>query len=96
MKRNIVLADFFSGSGQFTQGVVDACAKLGITIKRTVAINHNADACATYRANFPGAEVYQSRVEANHPWELFPDKRLDVLIAAAECIYHSRALGGRP
>jgi len=96
VKRNIVMADFFSGSGQFTQGVVDACAKLGITIKRTVAINHNADACATYRANFPGAEVYQSRVEANHPWELFPDKRLDVLIAAAECTYHSRALGGRP
>ena len=96
MKQAITLIDVFSGSGQFTDGVLEACKELGIRVKRVVAINHNADACATYKANHPEAEVIHSRVDQVHPWALFPKRRADMLIGGPECIYFTKARGALP
>lgn len=54
-------------------------------------------ACETFRANFPGAAVFSSRVEdANATSIARQVGRVDLLLASPECTSHSCARGARP
>lgn len=52
-------ADFFSGAG----GVSIGARAAGFVVR--YAVDHNADACATFRRNFPGTEVFEEDINHN-------------------------------
>ncbi len=94
-KRTIRAADLFCGAGGATEGLVQACQRLGLELD-AVAINHWDLAIATQIENHPGIRHYHSKVENVSPREAVPGGKLDLLIAAPECTHHSKARGGRP
>jgi DNA (cytosine-5)-methyltransferase 1 len=68
------LIDVFAGCGGMTRGFIDSGR-----FRSTLAIEHNADAAATYRANF-GDHVAQSAIE---DVAIFP--KADVVIGGPPC-----------
>ncbi|KAI5201037.1 hypothetical protein AUEXF2481DRAFT_645597 [Aureobasidium subglaciale EXF-2481] len=52
-------ADFFCGAGGISVGARQAGFKV------VYGVDHNADACATYRLNFPGTDVFEEDVYYN-------------------------------
>lgn len=87
--------DLFAGGGGTSTGLVLAAKEASMSVN-LVAINHDRKALATHEANYPWATHLLTEVQAVKPSEAVPEGRLDILVASPECIYHSRALGGRP
>lgn len=91
-----VYADLFCGGGGFSKGFALACADLGVTNIRLIAINHAQIAVDTHKANHPWAEHYCSRVDQLDVRKLVPGGRVKLLLASPECTNHANARGGRP
>lgn len=89
------VADLFCGAGGSSTGAYRAAAELGAEID-LVAVNHWDVAIATHEANHPRARHHCINLDAARPEDLVPDGYLDLLMASPECVYHSRARGGKP
>ena len=95
MWSTLYATDLFAGAGGTSTGLVMAAKEASRDVK-LVAINHDRKALATHEANHPWAKHILTEVQSVKPSEAVPEGRLDVLVASPECIYHSRALGGKP
>ena len=93
--RTIVAADMFAGAGGASEGLYQACAELGIDLK-LYAINHWKEAIELHKRNHPDAIHTCANVTSINPTKFIKEGRLDVLIAAPECIFFSQARGGKP
>jgi DNA (cytosine-5)-methyltransferase 1 len=89
------IADLFCGAGGTSTGAIQAAERLGYSVELT-AVNHWPIAVETHSANHPGARHYCAAVDSLNPRHLYPDGRLNILLASPECTHHSRARGGRP
>lgn len=88
-------ADLFAGAGGASTGLRLACQQIGVGLD-LIAVNHWPTAIETHSANHPDARHSCAPVETLDPRVAVPGGRLDILIAAPECIHFSRARGGRP
>ena len=95
MESTLYATDLFAGAGGTSTGLVMAAREASRDVN-LVAINHDRKALATHEANHPWARHILTEVQSVKPSEAVPGGRLDVLVASPECIYHSRALGGKP
>tara|TARA_R110002049_G_scaffold244048_1_gene418000 strand:- start:6489 stop:7472 length:984 start_codon:yes stop_codon:yes gene_type:complete len=86
----ITFADIFCGGGFGARGAVTAGAR------PILAVDAWDIATATYKSNFPTAEVQCSPLEDIDPWELAENYRPDVLLTSPECTSHSIARGAKP
>lgn len=93
--RTIHAADLFCGAGGTSLGMGRACRRLGLKLDLT-AINHWPIAIDTHSANHPAARHLCESLDGVDPRKVIPSGRLDFLVASPECIYHSRALAGKP
>ena len=91
----VILVDLYAGGGGTSRGAALACQALSKRIDLT-AINHWPEAVETHRANHPWAKHLCTNVEDVNPKEVVPGGYLNALVASPECIYHSKAAGGRP
>lgn len=86
----ITFADLYCGGGLGGRGAVTAGAK------PILAVDAWDIATATYKSNFPTAEVLCSPLEELDPWEIASKHRPDVLLTSPECTSHSIARGAKP
>lgn len=86
----ITFADLFCGGGLGARGAVSAGAK------PILAVDAWDIATATYKSNFPGAEVQCSPIEHIDPREYAGRFSPDVLLTSPECTSHSIARGAKP
>lgn len=93
--RTLKGADLLCGAGGTTTGLIRAAEKLGYQIELH-GVNHDPLAIETIRANHPNGTYYCEALERVRPEEVVPEGRLDILVASPECIFFSRARGGRP
>lgn len=94
-QKTIVAADFWCGAGGTSTGLVDAINELGWNLELT-AVNHWEIAVATHSKNHPDARHFCKSVDSLSPLELFPKRRIKLLLASPECVHHSKARGGKP
>jgi DNA (cytosine-5)-methyltransferase 1 len=92
---DIDAADLFCGSGGLTAGLLEAAHDLGIKVD-LLAVNHWDIAIDTHTRNHPSVRHLCETLEGVDPKEQVPSGCLELLIAAPECIHHSRARGGKP
>lgn len=92
---HIQAVDLFCGAGGTSTGLLNAAEELGLDIELT-AINHWDIAIATHTQNHPGARHLCVNVQDINPASIIPGKKVDLLVASPECIYFSRARGGKP
>lgn len=95
MGKIIKAVDLFCGAGGTSSGLIKACEKLGYKVDLT-AINHWDIALQTHSANHVTARHLCESLDNVNPRELFPEGRIDLLVASPECTHHSRARGGKP
>jgi DNA (cytosine-5)-methyltransferase 1 len=95
MAEIINAADLFCGGGGTSNGLYDACYELGYHLD-LVAVNHWHIALKTHRENHPEARHIWADLSSLNPREVIKGKKLNLLIASPECIYHSNARGGKP
>lgn len=93
--KTITAADLFCGGGGTSTGLAQACKRRGHRLQ-LLAVNHWEIAIATHETNHPNVEHLCMNVDQVDPRKAIPSGKLDLLVASPECIYHSRALGGRP
>lgn len=67
--REVVAVDLFCGAGGFSEGLQQACDRLGYDL-RHAAVNHWEPAIETHERNHPDAHQYHSKVEQLHPPEV--------------------------
>lgn len=104
----IVAVDLFAGAGGFSEGLRQACERLGYDL-RHAAINHWQPAIDTHARNHPDAVQYHSKVEQLYPPDVVAeitdtepsavqagDVEVDLLLAGPECTHFSSARGGKP
>lgn len=89
------VADLFCGAGGSSSGAMLALKQRGLTLE-LVAVNHWGVAVATHQKNHPHAVHYVEDVTQARPSQVVPGGYLDLLMASPECIFHSRARGGKP
>lgn len=91
-------ADLFSGAGGTSTGMIMMLKQMGYAESdiELVAINHWSLAIQTHIANHPFVRGLCQNVDAVQPLEVVPGGRLDLLVASPECIFHSKARGGKP
>jgi DNA (cytosine-5)-methyltransferase 1 len=87
--------DLFCGGGGMSTALALACEDIDRDVE-FAAVNHDSTAIDTHKANHPGVDHYNAKVEGVNPREVFPNERVDLLIGAPECTHHSTARGGRP
>ena len=95
MSHTVQAVDLFCGAGGTSTGLALACKELGRKVNLT-AINHWPEAVETHTANHPWANHICQDVRTVNPEEVIPGGRCHILVASPECIYYSRAAGGRP
>lgn len=95
MNRPLQVADLFAGAGGCTTGCMEAAENRGVRVN-VVAVNHWPIAVETHTRNHPAARHFCSSIETLDPRVAVPDGKLDLLIAAPECVFHSTARGGKP
>ncbi|MDG3444606.1 DNA cytosine methyltransferase [Nitrospirillum amazonense] len=95
-RRVVTFADQFCGAGGFTTGAMLAIEERGIVVGDAIAANHWPVAIATHTQNHPAIRHYCQDLATLRPLEAVPSGKLDLLIAAPSCIYHSRARGKKP
>lgn len=93
--RTITAADLFCGAGGTSTGLVNACAKMGFNLD-LVAVNHWDIAISTHTMNHPNARHICAPIDSIKPLEVFPEGRLNLLVASPECTHFSNARGGKP
>lgn len=93
--KTILAADLFCGAGGTSEGLAQACAKLGLGLK-LMAINHWQVAIDTHSANHPAANHRCESLDNVDPRKAVPSGRLNLLVASPECTHHSNARGGKP
>jgi DNA (cytosine-5)-methyltransferase 1 len=91
----IRVADLFCGAGGASTGFLQAADKRGLSVD-LVAVNHWPTAVQTHTMNHPSARHFCQSIETLDPEVAVPSGRLDLLIAAPECVHFSTARGGRP
>lgn len=89
------VADLFCGAGGSSSGAMLALKERGLALE-LCAVNHWGVAVATHQKNHPHAVHYVEDVTAARPSQVVPGGYLDLLMASPECIFHSRARGGKP
>ncbi len=94
-KPTIVAADLFAGAGGTSNGLIEAVSELGYNVRLT-AVNHWEIAVATHTRNHPDARHLCKAIDSVNPLELFPERRVQLLVASPECTHHSNARGGKP
>lgn len=95
MSKTLRSADLFCGAGGSSTGLYLVAQEMGRKLD-LVAVNHWQPAIDTHSANHPRSRHYCAALEHVDPREAVPSGRLDLLIASPECIFHSRARGGKP
>lgn len=91
----IHVADLFAGAGGCSTGLLMAATDRGERVD-LVAVNHWPIAVETHTRNHPEARHFCASVETLDPRVAVPGGKLDLLIAAPECVFFSSARGGRP
>jgi len=91
----ILAADLFAGAGGCSTGLMQAAEARGEHV-RLVAVNHWPIAVETHTKNHPEAQHFCASIETLDPRVAVPGGKLDLLIAAPECVFFSSARGGRP
>jgi len=91
----IRVADLFCGAGGASTGFLQAATKQGVSVD-LVAVNHWPIAVQTHTQNHPAARHFCQSIETLDPEVAVPGRKLDLLIAAPECVHFSTARGGRP
>ncbi len=94
-QRTLRAADLFSGAGGTSSGLSAACQSLGLKLD-LLAVNHWPIAISSHSKNHELARHLCASLDSVDPRQVVPGGRLDLLIAAPECIFHSRARGGKP
>lgn len=89
------VADLFCGAGGSSSGARLALEQRARRME-LVAVNHWGIAVATHQKNHPHAVHYVEDVTSARPSAVVPGGYLDLLMASPECIFHSRARGGKP
>ena len=100
----ITAVDCFCGAGGLSLGLKHALQEIADGVGESIeeianvhAINHDPTAIESHKANFPFATHYQRDINAVEPGEVVDhNERVDILIAAPDCTYHSTARGGGP
>lgn len=87
--------DLFAGAGGCSTGLLHAATERGDQVE-LVAVNHWPVSVATHTRNHPEARHFCASIETLDPKIAVPGGRLDLLIAAPECVFHSTARGGKP
>lgn len=90
-----LVADLFCGADGSSTGARRAIEALGREMD-LVAVNHWDVAVSTHARNHPEARHHCIDLDAARPEALVPEGRLDLLMASPECVFFSRARGGRP
>lgn len=93
--RVLRIADLFSGAGGASTGIAAACRRNGVRYE-LAAVNHWPVAIASHKLNHPEAVHKCADLESISPREVVPSGDLDILWASPECIFHSKARGGKP
>jgi DNA (cytosine-5)-methyltransferase 1 len=91
----IKVADLFCGAGGASTGFLQAATRRGVSVD-LVAVNHWPIAVETHTRNHPAARHFCQSIETLDPEVAVPGRKLDLLIAAPECVHFSTARGGRP
>ena len=94
-KRNIIAVDLYCGAGGIDHSLVEYCNENGYELDLT-CINHWDKAIATNRLNHPNAKHLCMSVEMVNPLDVVPGGKLDLLVLAPQCIYFTKARGGKP
>ena len=89
----VSMADLFCGAGGSSNGVLRAAEEVGAEVRLT-AVNHWDVAIATHSANHPGARHFCRDLDRAKPFELVPERSVDILWASPSCTEHSYAKGG--
>jgi DNA (cytosine-5)-methyltransferase 1 len=93
--KTIYAADLFCGAGGTSQGLLDACTAMGLTLD-LIAVNHWDVAIDSHSANHAYAQHYCQSLDNLDPRQLVKNGRLNLLVASPECTHHSLARGGKP
>ena len=95
--RSMLIGDLFCGAGGLSNGAKRAMRQLNLPVK-LIGVNHWPVAIETNRRNHreDADRIHCADLESALPLTLVPEGRLDLLIAAPSCVFHSRARGGRP
>lgn len=95
-KKQKIIIDLFAGAGGESCGIHQAFEKHDESI-RLFAVNHWDRACETHALNYPSDECICQDIQTLIPTELVsPDDEVELMWASPECIFHSRARGGKP
>lgn len=95
MTNTITAVDLFCGAGGTSTGLIQACESMGKKVELT-AINHWTTAIETHLKNHPGVRHLCENLDNVNPRALFPQGRINLLVASPECTHHSNARGGVP
>lgn len=92
-----LIADLFCGAGGMSNGAQRAMRDLGLPMT-LVGVNHWPVAIETNQRNHRehASRIKCADLETALPLDHVPEGRLDLLMAAPSCVFHSRARGGRP
>lgn len=95
MSKQIEIIDMFCGAGGTSIGAKKAFQEAGYKTHLT-AVNHWDIALETHSKNFPAdSHIYEDIIKVD-PLKIFKNQRIKLLCASPECIYHSKARGGKP
>lgn len=95
MKNTFKAVDLFCGAGGTSTGLIQAAAAHGKNVELT-AINHWERAIETHKKNHPDVRHLCENIDNVNPRHLFPERRINLLMASPECTHHSNARGGTP
>ena len=93
--QTITAVDLFCGAGGTSTGLIQAAESLGKKVELT-AINHWTTAIETHLQNHPGVRHLCENLDNVNPRALFPQGRINLLVASPACTHHSNARGGVP
>ncbi len=95
MTKTITAVDLFCGAGGTSTGLLEAAEAMGKKVELT-AINHWDKAIETHLKNHPIVRHLCENLDNVNPRALFPEGRIQLLVASPECTHHSNARGGVP
>jgi DNA (cytosine-5)-methyltransferase 1 len=93
--KTFTAVDLFCGAGGTSTGLIRAAELLGRKVELT-AINHWDKAIETHKANHAEVRHLCENIDNVNPRHLFPQGRINLLLASPECTHHSNARGGVP
>ncbi len=94
-KKQITAVDLFCGAGGSSSGLRQMCNEHDLGLHLT-GINHWDVAIDTHQTNHPDSDHYCADLDTLDPYKLFPNGRINLLMASPACTHHSRARGDKP